>query len=1016
MRKSLVKNICLTLGCLLGLGGLTGVALTSTKEATQVSAVEYSNSDYFINPDRSARTDYENVTSQNWMAFVSGDRTLNTINIPGTHDSSMKEIYTFSGPLRIDSKAKTQVLYIDEQLNAGIRYIDLRFNNFLKNDDGWRDLYYDLTLTHGKTSMGGTYYAESKNGGHLKLTEIIGYLRDFLTANPSETVIVSYQAETQESRYEPNIYDAANRLFKNFFREINPSTGKSFVYMEDGKWGKPITAFPKLADCRGQIVLSSDAPVDSSGYKPFPGGFSNAFLGARRQAPEGSYKDDAEEKKIHVGNFYQSHVAYVYDRVDETDDTYYAVGLNATAPDFLHIPSPPLDLAKDIIEFFFDLYTESPFLQENRRLGWVTMDGVTQRECEYIYRTNFCSSVRQNMRTLQVKSGLDSNLYPDQQYTVQLGAEINLPYNIYDYNQRANNNYFNGYSFNDEYKVYDDTVKIEDNSVIVCQWTPTPSSCVEVIWQDCDDENGFRPTSLQVEISPSGRVVEVTKEQGWFHSIGGEDISNAKPLWERVKISEEHPYGEDKTFEYRFTVEERELGGLAIRMIHTNSTEMFDWVKVVWEDGDNQLNLRPKEIGVTIFENGEEYLEDKVTADDDWALFIEKLGRAKDGIFFDHSLVVDPVDNYEAVIDGFTITMHVSLGLLRVQGSLIFIDNDDSMRPDYATAKLYHLDELLEEHMIYSPTNDSFYSWDFPVEAYYLLETYHTRIDDIENYIVIHTSPSIHHYAVLTSLINNSFVTTKIDEIGVVEFTTESKEKIDLARGLYDSLSEEEKALVTNYETLTDAESAYAGMDALYQQALPVIKEIENMPETGSMEWVMNIQSIKDHYDALSDEAKPYVYNYSKLENEYSLATAMDEVNLFGLVFLVREPDDPSDYEKSDTCAYTMERWDKLIVRYNALSDLAKDVVLAPDFEYRDAMMVDLDALYERYDLIIRKYGTEQYPDFLHRFSGPVIGTQNAMRAFEFNLDTNSTVLAICILAGTVLSFSLLVILKKKKI
>ncbi len=38
MKKSLFKNICLSLACLLGIGGITGVALTSTKEATQVSA------------------------------------------------------------------------------------------------------------------------------------------------------------------------------------------------------------------------------------------------------------------------------------------------------------------------------------------------------------------------------------------------------------------------------------------------------------------------------------------------------------------------------------------------------------------------------------------------------------------------------------------------------------------------------------------------------------------------------------------------------------------------------------------------------------------------------------------------------------------------------------------------------------------------------------------------------------------------------------------------------------------
>jgi hypothetical protein len=53
----------------------------------------------------------------------------------------------------------------------------------------------------------------------------------------------------------------------------------------------------------------------------------------------------------------------------------------------------------------------------------------------------------------------------------------------------------------------------------------------------------------------------------------------------------------------------------------------------------------------------------------------------------------------------------------------------------------------------------------------------------------------------------------KINAIGEVEFTEESKAKIDAAREAYDTLTEVEKERVWNYGTLTDAEKAYETLE-----------------------------------------------------------------------------------------------------------------------------------------------------------------------------------------------------------
>ncbi|MBR5620524.1 MAG: Ig-like domain repeat protein [Clostridia bacterium] len=56
-------------------------------------------------------------------------------------------------------------------------------------------------------------------------------------------------------------------------------------------------------------------------------------------------------------------------------------------------------------------------------------------------------------------------------------------------------------------------------------------------------------------------------------------------------------------------------------------------------------------------------------------------------------------------------------------------------------------------------------------------------------------------------------VEDKIDAIGEVEYTDESKQKIDDAREAYDALTDEQKNLVDNLDTLTDAEEKYEQLD-----------------------------------------------------------------------------------------------------------------------------------------------------------------------------------------------------------
>ncbi len=108
----------------------------------------------------------------------------------------------------------------------------------------------------------------------------------------------------------------------------------------------------------------------------------------------------------------------------------------------------------------------------------------------------------------------------------------------------------------------------------------------------------------------------------------------------------------------------------------------------------------------------------------------------------------------------------------------------------------------------------------------------------------------------------------KINAIGTVSYTTASKALIDAARGAYDALTDAQKALVTNYATLTAAEKAYAELKAQAEAdqaaANVVIGQIDAIGEV-TLASEPAIVAARGAYDALTDAQKALVTNYATL-------------------------------------------------------------------------------------------------------------------------------------------------------
>ena len=117
-----------------------------------------------------------------------------------------------------------------------------------------------------------------------------------------------------------------------------------------------------------------------------------------------------------------------------------------------------------------------------------------------------------------------------------------------------------------------------------------------------------------------------------------------------------------------------------------------------------------------------------------------------------------------------------------------------------------------------------------------------------------------------------------IDAIGTVEYTPESKALIDTARSFYDSLSTEGKALVTNYNTLLQAEAAYNALDDNYK-ANQVKELINNIGEVKyNNDTKTKIDNAKTAYDDLSNEGKALVTNYQVLTHDIEVYNHVDDV------------------------------------------------------------------------------------------------------------------------------------------
>lgn len=167
------------------------------------------NAPVLIDEKQSAPEMMASAALNSWMSDLPDNVSLAQLSIPGTHDAGAR----FEP---VSGTAKCQNLTIAQQLDAGIRFLDVRC----------RHIDNAFTIHHGAIYQ------------NLNFQDVLNACTAFLNAHPGETIVMCVKEEHNPEN--------VSRTFEQTF--------DSYVQQDPGRW-RLAASVPTLGDARGKIVL-----------------------------------------------------------------------------------------------------------------------------------------------------------------------------------------------------------------------------------------------------------------------------------------------------------------------------------------------------------------------------------------------------------------------------------------------------------------------------------------------------------------------------------------------------------------------------------------------------------------------------------------------------------------------------------------------------------------------------------------------------------------------------------------
>ncbi|MBE6018368.1 MAG: Cna B-type domain-containing protein, partial [Lachnospiraceae bacterium] len=760
-----------------------------TKQGTEgYLAVDLDEDSKFLKRSERIITNVGRLGPAYWMAGVSGERYLNEINIPGTHDTSMNNVShkgCLSGKFGA-AQAKTQREYLEEQLNHGARFFDIRMKTYYCKGEkkiwpltlgatviaccipvvgpvagplvatatgiiGYNDstipVYKDdgvnLWACHGR-SAAGTFYALNEEDEMLSVAEELECMKEFLRNHPTETIIIDARAETDakdgESFYGP--LKRFSGIMEELSAEINPSTGESYVYWEDGKVGETFTRWPKLKDCRGKIVIF---PSKGDNAANTIGGLKKDTDGITVETGPGNYKDNTARAE-NLRTFIQSMKTEIpRNAMGGQMKEFNWIQTNTTDTSFM---KTPVGLAENYV--LPVVFGSNGLVNESKKgtyFGWFSIDAARMNHLRDVWITNFPDDLDYCTITVRCGDFSGSDLPVDQVYKVLRGSTITIPGCIYSGAQadkfegwlaQVDNTTGDGTNLDGavvDGKTYtmNNTCKIDKDVTFVAQWSDQTQTPVTVVWKDADDLDNIKPDELTITYDNGVRKTDKTIEApDWTIMLSGE-------LKGKPSVKEENiPDG--------YTVEDvagsKGKEGYTITMTHTPDVKVNASGTVTWNDENNKDSIRPESVTLRLYANGEEVESGTVTENESgkwsfdlgtWPRYDENADLiayklVEDEISFDEKVYssgytsgVEAISGEKNAITGFNVTNTHEVETAVVYARIEWDDDNNAKgeRPESVTVQWKKNGEPYGDPIIVQPEEEAEGEWIVGLELTY---------------------------------------------------------------------------------------------------------------------------------------------------------------------------------------------------------------------------------------------------------------------------------------------------------
>ncbi|WP_311467990.1 Cna B-type domain-containing protein [uncultured Abiotrophia sp.] len=229
-------------------------------------------------------------------------------------------------------------------------------------------------------------------------------------------------------------------------------------------------------------------------------------------------------------------------------------------------------------------------------------------------------------------------------------------------------------------------------------------------WQDQGDQDGLRPSQIQVQLYAdgvaSGSPVTLTAADNWVYTWSGlAEKANGKTIEYSVKEVDQ-PSG------YTSTTSQVSPGNVLIVNQHTPATTEVKGQKT-WDDANNQDGKRPESVTVQLYADGQVVASQVVTAANNWTYSFSNLPKFAKGKAISYSvqeLVDTGLDKagYRPSYDGYNIANHYKPEVTTFEVRKVWNDQNDQdkLRPSQIQVQLYADGKAFGEPVTLKADND----------------------------------------------------------------------------------------------------------------------------------------------------------------------------------------------------------------------------------------------------------------------------------------------------------------------